>query len=229
MRDSGEQLHTFVSHVSDYVYVHLMKNFTIEETLSAKKAFAFEKIFTGAECEVRSCRADNGRFADSKWQESCDKIGQGLMFCGVGNHRQNGKIAAKNKQLTLAARTLLLHRITLWPEMISTYFWPFAMKAAAGAHNKLAVDADGNTPESRLYGVTQPGSLPVQSFHTLCCPVFVLDHRLHSAGGPSPNGTLLGAVHIYLGHSPMHAGSVALVFNTLTGRVSPASVSRSFR
>jgi hypothetical protein len=35
---------TFVDHVSDYIYVHLMKNFTIEETLSAKKAF--ERIFT---------------------------------------------------------------------------------------------------------------------------------------------------------------------------------------
>ena len=211
---------TFVDHVSDYVYVHLMKNFSIEETLSAKKAF--EKIFSGADCEVRSYRADNGRFADSKWQESCDKLGQGLTFCGVGNHRQNGKIEAKNKQLTLAARTLLLHGMRLWPEMISTYFWPFAMKAAAEAHNKLAIDADGNTPESRLFGVKQPESLPVQSFHTLFCPVFVLDHRLHSAGGSVPKWDPRARCGVYLGHSPLHAGSVALVFNPSTGRVSPA-------
>ena len=211
---------TFVDHVSDYVYVHLMKNFTIEETLSAKKAF--EKIFSSAEHEVKSYRADNGRFADSKWQESCDRLGQELSFCGVGNHRQNGKIEAKNKQLTLSARTLLLHGMRLWPEMISTYFWPFAMKAAAEAHNKLAVDADGNTPESRLYGVTQHKYLPIQSFHTLFCPVYVLDHRLHSAGGSIPKWEPRSRCGVYLGHSPMHAGSVALVFNPATGRVSPA-------
>ncbi len=57
----------------------------------------------------------NGRFADSKWQESCscDKLGQELTFCGVGSRRQNGKIEAKNKQLTLSARTLLLHGMRL--------------------------------------------------------------------------------------------------------------------
>ncbi len=106
--------------------------------------------------------------------------------------------------------------------MISTYFWPFAMKAAAEAHNKLAVDADGNTPESRLYGVTQHELLPIQSFHTLFCSVYVLDHLLHSAGGSIPTWEPRSRCGVYLRHSPMHAGSVALVFNLATGRVSPA-------
>lgn len=209
---------TFVDHVSDFVYVHLMKNFTIEETLAAKKAF--ERIFSSANHDVKAYRADNGRFADSRWQESCEKLGQDLTFCGVGNHRQNGKIEAKNKLLTLAARTLLLHGMRLWPEMISSMFWPFAMKAAAEAHNKLSVDEDGSTPESRLYGVKSDPS--VKSFHTLFCPVFVLDHRLHSAGGSVPKWNPRARCGVYLGHSPLHAGSVALVFNPETGRVSPA-------
>jgi hypothetical protein len=210
---------TFVDHVSDYVYVHLMKSFTIEETLSAKKAF--EKIVSKSGNEVKSYRADNGRFADTKWQESCQLLNQDLTLCGVGNHRQNGKIEAKNKQLTLAARTLLLHGMRMWPEMISTYFWPFAMKAAAECHNKLAVDADGNTPESRLYGIT-PEAHAVKSFHPLFCPVFILDHRLHSAGGSIPKWQPRARCAVYLGHSPLHAGNVALVFNPQTGRVSPA-------
>jgi len=206
---------TFVDHVSDYIYVHLMKNFTIEETLSAKKAF--ERIFTLAGHEVKAYRADNGRFADSKWHESCNLLNQELTFCGVGNHRQNGI----NKQLTLSARTLLLHGMRQWPEMISTYFWPFAMKAAAESHNKLRVDADGNTPESKLYGA-KPEAIPVKTFHPLFCPVFVLDHRLHSAGGSIPKWEPHSRCGVYLGHSPLHAGSVALVFNPITGRVSPA-------
>ena len=210
---------TFVDHVSDYVYVHLMKTFTIEETLSAKKAF--EKIVGMSGNDVKSYRADNGRFADTKWQQSCETLNQELTLCGVGNHRQNGKIEAKNKQLTLAARTLLLHGMRMWPEMISTYFWPFAMKAAAECHNRLTVDVDGNTPESRLYG-SMPESYPVKAFHTLFCPVFVLDHRLHSAGGSIPKWEPRSRCGVYLGHSPLHAGNVALVFNPITGRVSPA-------
>ena len=210
---------TFVDHVSDYVYVHLMTDFTIEETLAAKKAF--ERIFTLAGRTVKAYRADNGRFADKKWHEDCNLLKQALTFCGVGNHRQNGKIEAKNKYLTLTARTLLLQGMRLWPEMISTYFWPFALKAAAERHNTLHVDDDGMTPESKLYGI-KAEEIPVRNYHPLFCPVFVLDHRLHSAGGSIPKWEPRMRCGVYLGHSPLHAGNVALVFNPRTGRVSPA-------
>ena len=210
---------TFVDHVSDYVYVHLMKNFSIEETLSAKASF--ERIFTLAGREVKAYRADNGRFADKKWHDDCVANKQSVTFCGVGNHRQNGVVEAKNKYLTLTARTLLLQGMRMWPEMISTYFWPFAVKAAAERHNKLHVDKDGNTPESKLYGI-ELEDIPVTTFHPLFCPVFVLDHRLHSAGGSIPKWEPRSRCGVYLGHSPLHAGNVALVFNPITGRVSPA-------
>lgn len=210
---------TFVDHVSDFVYVHLMKDFSIEETLSAKASF--ERLFSLADRRVKSYRADNGRFADKKWHDDCVCNNQNLTFCGVGNHRQNGIVEAKNKYLTLTARTLLLQGMRMWPEMISTYFWPFAVKAAAERHNKLHVDKDGNTPESKLYGL-KPEDIPVTTFHPLFCPVFVLDHRLHSAGGSMPKWEPRSRCGVYLGHSPLHAGNVALVFNPTTGRVSPA-------
>ena len=53
-------------------------------------------------------------------------------------------------------------------------------------------------------------------------PVDVLDSCLKSAGGASPQKweprSIMG---VYLGHSPFHASSVALVFNPLTGWVTP--------
>jgi len=62
----------------------------------------------------------------------------------------------------------------------------------------------------------------VKYFHTLFCPVYVLDSRLHSAGGPGPpKWEPRSRIGVYLGHSPFHAGSTALVFNPSTGRVSP--------
>ena len=210
---------TFVDHVSDYVYVHTMKSFTSEDTLVAKKAF--EKIFTLAGRKVKSYRCDNGRFADKAWLDDCNLHQQAVSFCGVGHHSQNGKIEAKNKFLTLTARTLLLHGMRMWPEMISTYLWPFAMKAAADRHNTLHLDEDGLSPEAKLHGISME-NVPVKTFHTLFCPVFVLDSRAHSAGGKVPKWEPRSRCGVYLGHSPIHAGSVALVFNPVTGLISPA-------
>ncbi len=51
---------TFDDHVSDYIYIHLMKNFTTNETLFAK--LAFKKLCTKADCSVKHYQADNGQF-----------------------------------------------------------------------------------------------------------------------------------------------------------------------
>ena len=52
---------TFCDHVSDFVYVHLMRDFTVEETLLAKKAF--EKLLAQAGWHVTHYHADNGAFS----------------------------------------------------------------------------------------------------------------------------------------------------------------------
>ena len=62
----------------------------------------------------------------------------------------------------------------------------------------------------------------MNTFHTFFCPVYVLDSRAQSAGGPGPTKWKPRChIGVYLGHSPFHAGSVALVFNLTTGLVSP--------
>jgi hypothetical protein len=209
----------FCDHVSGFVYVHLMRNFTLEETLSAKRAY--EKLLHLAGRTAKHYHADNGRFADKGFHKDINDKGQSITFCGVGAHHQNGIIENRNKQLTLGARTLLLHGMRHWPQMIDILFWPFAMKAMAERMNSLHVDDDGNTPESLMHGVALE-TIPVRNFHTLFCPVYVLDHRLQSAGGPGPpKWEPRSRIGVYLGHSPFHAGSVALVFNPKTARVSP--------
>ena len=54
---------TFVDHVSDYVYVHLMHEMTLEETLLTKSAR--EKVRAQAGHMVKHYHADNVRFADN--------------------------------------------------------------------------------------------------------------------------------------------------------------------
>ena len=210
---------TFVDHVSDYVYVHLMKDLTLDETLLAKEAL--EKLMAQAGRTIKHYHADNGRFADNGFIDAVNENNQRITFCGVGAHHQNGIIENKNKMLTLGARTLLLHGMRMWPQMIDSMFWPFAMKAVAARHNKMQVDILGRTPESILHGV-EIEDIPVKSYHTLFCPVYVLDARLQSSGGAGPpKWEPRSRIGVYLGHSPFHAGNVALVWNSTTGRVSP--------
>jgi hypothetical protein len=104
--------------------------------------------------------------------------------------------------------------------MIKAMFWPFAFKAAAEQHNLLSLNSLDQTPLSILHNVPIENIL-VKTFHTLLCPVYVLDSQSQSAGGPSPpKWELRSRIGVYFGHSPFHAGSVALIFNLRTGRVS---------
>ena len=112
---------TFCDHVSDFVYVHLMRYFTIEEMLLAVKAF--EKILAQADRLVTHYHSDNGIFSNNAFLESINKKDQKITFCAVGAHHQNGIIENKNKMLTISGQTLLLHAIRHWPEMIDSMFW----------------------------------------------------------------------------------------------------------
>ncbi len=189
------------------------------ETLLAR--LAFKKLCAKADCSVKHYQADNGRFSDKEFLPACNNLNQTIEFCGVGAHHQNGIIKNKNKQLTQTARVLLLHGMRIWPQMVDQMFWPFAIKTAAERMNSLHIDTDSHTTESKFYGVNIE-IIPMKSFHTMFCPCYVLDSRLHNAGsiGP-PKWEPRSNNCVYLGHSWFHAGSVALVYNPSTGHVSP--------
>ena len=114
--------------------------------------------------------------------------------------------------LTRWARTSLLNAKRYWPEMISTILWPYALKAASIRYNQLHFNKDGLSPEQRFSGTTvQP---MVTNRHPWGCPVFVMTDSARE--NLSPKWDPRSRVGIYLGHSPTHAGSVALVLNPKT-------------
>ncbi len=100
---------TICDHVSDFVYIHLMQDYTVGETKLAVKAF--EKVMAQANCTFKHYHADNGAFAHNCFLDEVNRKDQKNTFCAVGIHHQNGIIENKNKMLTLAARTLLFHGI----------------------------------------------------------------------------------------------------------------------
>ena len=75
---------TFVDHVSDYVYVHLMRDLTLDETLLAKEAM--EKVMAQAGRNIKHYHADNGRFADNGFIDAVNSKVQNITFCGAGAH-----------------------------------------------------------------------------------------------------------------------------------------------
>ena len=81
---------TFVDHVSDYVYVHLVRDLSLPETLLEK--LAMEKIMAQAGQAVKHYHADNGRFSDNRFIDTVNGEYQKITFCGVGAHQQNGII-----------------------------------------------------------------------------------------------------------------------------------------
>jgi hypothetical protein len=208
----------FADHFSDHVYVYLMKDLTLAETLMAKHAD--EKYLASFGVESKAYHADNGHFADKGFRDDCNSCNQTITFCGVGSHHQNGIAERKIKDITLGAWTLLLHAKRMFPEYISTIFWPFAVKCCKDRMNHLVHWADGHTPFEMLAGLDSAPT-KVSDFHTFGCPCYVLDHHLQSGTGNIPKWEPRAGMGIYVGRSPSHASNIGLVLNPRTGHVSP--------
>ncbi len=89
----------FVDHFSDYVYVELMRDLGMDETLLAKSAF--ERHAHEGGILIESYQADNGCFADAGFQKAIKDANQSINFCAVGAHHQNGIVERRIKELTL--------------------------------------------------------------------------------------------------------------------------------
>ena len=134
---------------------------------------------------VKHYHADNEDFSDNGFIDAINEKYQNITFCGVGAHHQNGIFENKNKIITQGARTLFLHVMHMWPQMINGIFWTFAIKAVAEWRNSLQINIIGKTPESILYGI-KVEDISVNSYHTLFSPIYVLATILQNDGVPGP-------------------------------------------
>ena len=93
---------TIVDHASDYVYCHLMKNLTLEDTLMAKRVW--EKIMAQAGRTVKHYHADNGRFADQGFKDSINEHNQKMTYI-IGPVSLRARIKSSLKELILSSST----------------------------------------------------------------------------------------------------------------------------
>ena len=98
--------------------------------------------------------------------------------------------------------------------------WPLALKAACERLNNISINEDGESPHSRM---SKADNIIImkQDYHIWGCPVYILDEKLQSGSIGPPKWEPRSRLGIYVGHSPVHAGSVALVLNVTTGHISP--------
>ena len=82
----------------------------------------------------------------------------------------------------------------------------------------MHVDSNGLSPIEKFSST--PEKMCFDNLHTWGSPCFVLDERLQGQN-IIPKWDPRSQFRIYLGHSPCHAGSVALVLNPKTFHVSP--------
>jgi hypothetical protein len=79
---------------------------------------------------------------------------------------------------------------------------------------------DGHSCEATFFNIDEDLFDPT-TLHVFGSPCLVLDSRLQSGIAGPPKWEPRSRLGIYVGHSPSHASSVALVLNPRTGHVSP--------
>eukprot|EP00957_Ditylum_brightwellii_P024644 1862581-Ditylum_brightwellii.AAC.1 len=76
----------------------------------------------------------------------------------------------------------------------------------------LDLNSNGMLPLEVLLGHKE--EIAIEDYHTWGCPIFILDSRLQSGQGIGPpKWDPRARAGVYLRHSPVHAGNVALALN----------------
>ena len=208
----------FVDHYSGLGFVYLQKGSSAAETIEAKKAF--ERYAEARGVTIRAYHADNGIFKANEWQKECIRSNQQLTFAGVGAHHQNGRAEKRIRDLQEMTRTILVHANRRWPKAVTIELWPYALKQA-----NLCINAAPNLQHKKRLSPNQlfeshEVEINPKHWKPFGCPVYVLDEPLQT-GKPFGKWKSRAKIGVYLGQSPVHNRTVALVLNPETGYVSP--------
>jgi hypothetical protein len=111
--------------------------------------------------------------------------------------------------------------ITDGHQAISVNLWPYALREANDVlnHTNCAAHRYKSTPY-QVFSHTEVDNTN-KHWQPLFCPVYVLEELLQSDPVIYNKWKARSQVGVYLGRSPLHACSIALVLNLATGRVSP--------
>jgi hypothetical protein len=147
----------WVDHYSRFLYGHCQEDATVKSTLESKVGFeSFAKWFN---VSIKHIHSDNGVFATKVFQDHVDASDQHQLFCGVGAHWQNGVIERYIGVITTRARTMLLHAMERWPDVITSEMWSFAFMHAVHLHNCTPRPGQTKSPYTLFTDEDPPATL----------------------------------------------------------------------
>jgi hypothetical protein len=144
----------WIDHFSRFIYPTFHETKHAAELVASKKEF--QTYASRFNIKIQRIRADNGVYSAGQFQVSCDEDSQDLTFCAVGSHWQNGVAECHIGVVTQTARTLLLHAISKWPNVLNEEFWPFAVRHACTFHNSSVDPTNGKSPHQLFTGDPAP-------------------------------------------------------------------------
>ena len=121
------------------------------------------------------------------------------------------------KTVAYHSSIMILNAMICWIDVIITELWKYEIKLVIGVVNNC-LDESGITALERLSSTK--GHARVKQFHNFGSPCFILDPKLRQNKYIS-KWTPQSIQAVYIGISPQHAVSVALVLNLKTGYISP--------
>jgi hypothetical protein len=95
-----------------------------------------------------------------------------------------------------------------------------ALAHAAYVYNHTPNATSGIAP-IEIFSCTQGDRQALRNLHTWGCPTYVLEPKLTEAGGKIPKWKPRSRRGQYMGTSPVHADTIALIRNLKTGYISP--------
>ena len=206
----------FVDHCYGRIFVHHQTDLGAASTLVGKQLLERDAHHLGI--KLQHFVSDNGVFTSTLFRDDLDRKNQSLHLSGVGAHHQNGVAERSIKTVTALARAMLIHSALTWPDANDISLWPFCIQHAAFIYNNTP-GRDGLCPDERWSG-SKSSYDHMRSLHPWGCPAYVLHPTLQD-GKKLPKWTPRSRQAKFVGYSPHHASSVALMLNRRTNRISP--------
>ena len=97
------------------------------------------------QCKGGSYHCNNGRFTDNVFIHHYEVMSQGITYCGVNAHFQNGRTEKAIRDFQTMARKMILHAKGRCPKAIYLSLWPYTLRMAVHVHNNFPNDADASS------------------------------------------------------------------------------------
>jgi hypothetical protein len=205
-----------VDHATSFVCITFHSSKAATKLVKSKTEF--EQFAERFNVRIQNIRADNGVYSTQLFRDLCMKHQQNLTFCAVGAHWQNGIAERFIGTITQRVRTILLHAMAKWPEVILEDMWTFALRHAVNFHNISIRKQQSTSPYEHFTGQSPPWAL--HDLRVFGSPTYVLNKALQDGNSHSKwrSRAWLG---VYIGNSTCHSSTIPLIYNPITTHVSP--------